>query len=936
MSEVNTLKIGNSELYTIHSVLKAYNICIPIMQREYVHGVTKKDCGLSINVTKLIDDVIESLVEDTEINLNIVYGFDDGSTFYPTDGQQRLTLLYIIYWYIFVISGNGQKLTTYKEFTYETRESSKEFLLFLRNSNESLWIHLFKEFNTVNKKEKSPKNLLDIINQKEWFKVSWNNDITIKSIINVLEYIDNKIGENNAKTLFHKLINDTTKIKLSIISEKKDDPEFNANINYVRLNARGKELEEFENAKALLDIIEEQIEGESLYNFAYNYDSKYIDVFYNMSTSNDLYLKTKEINEKTIDFLINSYNFMCIFFDESPSTLSHSDYYYILLEKSKEKSKEDPKEESKEKNIVSDDLFWKTYVNFIKIILDYCYNSNEMISHIEEVFITNNLFVEGKKILPKTFIYLMYLYLYKDEHKINYLEKFIEKLDYHLDFLRYDEWKDVGFTTTKKLAKVMVKNLDLIDFFCLNAPEIIIENLELNDVTVYNKLDIVDIKVRIKELCIRSKIIKRIGNEEELKTLRNEHDYDYFKHRKIFTQNTKIFYLLYVSEMWDEEVDNTKILAFNNYLTMLSDYIFEDNLELKKWFTIATYYDEAINKLKTPNEINALLNYKNYVYINGTKVEIANQNLHSWSSKYYEIKDNDEEKDIYERKYKLNILRKAYKLLLEYSSDENKKWWLFSQFDAAYDNYWLKYAISRNYIGLFDNVIHYKSDEDIQYLNLMDSSMSIFMWIHAIDIGAFSINLYYSNCYEYYTTNVKETKSMQAFVRPRVYGSVANNKQLNILWEDESIKYFYKRRDFYYYKHYVQIGGNNNTLLSFINNSLCFDYFKQNSYSRYKFDLNEFIKSKDKEIINYNNVVNYINKKINENTDFYMYGHVEVEKEIKNNFTLIYEYNTKGEQKNKYSFKNCQSKVINASEYIPTGNLAINQTLEYEWDKSKL
>ena len=64
------------------------------------------------------------------LTLDFVYGSQnkDNPKSYPLDGQQRLTTLWLFHWYIALKAGNLEKACdTLKNFSYETRISSREF-----------------------------------------------------------------------------------------------------------------------------------------------------------------------------------------------------------------------------------------------------------------------------------------------------------------------------------------------------------------------------------------------------------------------------------------------------------------------------------------------------------------------------------------------------------------------------------------------------------------------------------------------------------------------------------------------------------------------------------------------------------------------------------------------------------------------------------------
>ena len=113
---------------------------IPIIQRDYAQGRTYLDQDKkNLNKTGLrfITSIFKHLKEGKEMELDFVYGSvlePDAATkrtdnvFLPLDGQQRLTTLWLLHWYIALRAGqlesSGQ---TFKRFTYETRVSSRDF-----------------------------------------------------------------------------------------------------------------------------------------------------------------------------------------------------------------------------------------------------------------------------------------------------------------------------------------------------------------------------------------------------------------------------------------------------------------------------------------------------------------------------------------------------------------------------------------------------------------------------------------------------------------------------------------------------------------------------------------------------------------------------------------------------------------------------------------
>ena len=109
---------------TFWQFLSQYCIEIPIIQRDYAQG----RAGREFLRRNFLRDIKKALASKQELLLDFVYGSVRGECFLPLDGQQRLTTLWLIHWYIAFQSGKlGEVAETLGKFSYETRLSSREF-----------------------------------------------------------------------------------------------------------------------------------------------------------------------------------------------------------------------------------------------------------------------------------------------------------------------------------------------------------------------------------------------------------------------------------------------------------------------------------------------------------------------------------------------------------------------------------------------------------------------------------------------------------------------------------------------------------------------------------------------------------------------------------------------------------------------------------------
>ena len=109
---------------TLYNILCKERIEIPIIQRDYAQGRENKVYLRE----RLLGGLIQALRNGKVLSLDFVYGTNEHGAMWPLDGQQRLTTLWLLHWYLAVRTNN---LSVAKKwlgnFTYETRTTSRDF-----------------------------------------------------------------------------------------------------------------------------------------------------------------------------------------------------------------------------------------------------------------------------------------------------------------------------------------------------------------------------------------------------------------------------------------------------------------------------------------------------------------------------------------------------------------------------------------------------------------------------------------------------------------------------------------------------------------------------------------------------------------------------------------------------------------------------------------
>ena len=274
------------------------NVEIPIIQRDYAQGRTDdKTSKIRKDFLDILFNFISNKLEgkSAEIELDFIYGFsdvktDNKTTFIPIDGQQRLTTLWLLYWFISVKENVSDTETKFlSHLLYETRHSTTEFC---RNL-----IQFEAEF--------SHEKISQEIKNQSWYFETWDYDPSIQAMLVVLDDIElryedfnikniwNAIGNSSCPFYFYKL--DMDKVGLT------DDL-------YIKMNSRGKPLTEFEYFKAgFAEIISN---AEQRKRFEESVDGKWIETIWHIILDSGLLTGEADIALTVDNSFLNLFNFI--------------------------------------------------------------------------------------------------------------------------------------------------------------------------------------------------------------------------------------------------------------------------------------------------------------------------------------------------------------------------------------------------------------------------------------------------------------------------------------------------------------------------------------------------------------------------------------------------------------------------------------------------
>lgn len=120
-----------SSQYTFWRLVEEFKIIVPIIQRDYAQG-RKDDLKIEQIRKTFIQHLLEKINQNShKSDLDFVYGSVVDEQLKLLDGQQRLTTLFLLHWYLAWKSDVILDKTIQEKllrFSYETRTSSRDFI----------------------------------------------------------------------------------------------------------------------------------------------------------------------------------------------------------------------------------------------------------------------------------------------------------------------------------------------------------------------------------------------------------------------------------------------------------------------------------------------------------------------------------------------------------------------------------------------------------------------------------------------------------------------------------------------------------------------------------------------------------------------------------------------------------------------------------------
>ena len=218
-------------------------IRVPMIQRDYAQG-RPAETEVREEFLRTLKDALDKPADDAglPLNLDFIYGSvegDEHTRFLPLDGQQRLTTLFLLHWYL---AWRDDRWTAFEQLFLSDRHS--RFAYSVRPSSNEFFDQLVSY-----RPDASPEDVQSMaamIADQPWYFRSWRLDPTIQAVLYMLDAIHAKFGGSNG--LFERLLDEE---QPAITFQLLDLENFGLSDDlYIKMNARGKPLTAFETFKA--------------------------------------------------------------------------------------------------------------------------------------------------------------------------------------------------------------------------------------------------------------------------------------------------------------------------------------------------------------------------------------------------------------------------------------------------------------------------------------------------------------------------------------------------------------------------------------------------------------------------------------------------------------------------------------------------------------
>lgn len=282
-----------------------HEIEIPIIQRDFAQG--RRDDETRTIRDRFVDAIVGAITSDRNMGLDFIYGDVKAGELRPLDGQQRLTTLFLLHWYVASLADELQPDLAWLRFSYATRPTARDFTTALAEhpyptdaASPSAWI-----------------------TDQPWYVYPWRQDPTIASMLVMLDAIHARLqpASTDFRAVWNRLSQRTTHdgdgaiwfLFLPVV-----DADLGEDL-YIKMNSRGKPLTTFEVFKADFESIMKSVDPERHRHLVDSMDGSWADTLWQYERRNGGDFKTDDEFERYLTFIID----ICEWRDGAPERKWH-------------------------------------------------------------------------------------------------------------------------------------------------------------------------------------------------------------------------------------------------------------------------------------------------------------------------------------------------------------------------------------------------------------------------------------------------------------------------------------------------------------------------------------------------------------------------------------------------------------------------------------
>ncbi|WP_082547938.1 DUF262 domain-containing protein [Massilia sp. Root335] len=263
------------------------HIEIPMIQRDYAQG--RRDANTTRIREAFLGVLRQALVENQPVGLDFIYGEIEDGRLVPLDGQQRLTTLFLLHWYLAARNGiPAEECRFLAEFTYRTRFSARHFCKKLVIERPCCPLPHIGKAGTA--------TLSAWLTDQPWYAGAWKHDPTIQSMLVALDDLHALFAADDQATCraaWERLVDEEQPV-ITFDFLSVEDMGLTDEL-YIKMNSRGKPLTPFEHFKADFEKTLGATSSKARADFARNIDQDWSDLLWPLRDSG-----TKKEGEEAI------------------------------------------------------------------------------------------------------------------------------------------------------------------------------------------------------------------------------------------------------------------------------------------------------------------------------------------------------------------------------------------------------------------------------------------------------------------------------------------------------------------------------------------------------------------------------------------------------------------------------------------------------------